>query len=131
MIANITTGSFLKPLFDYNQKKVKEGVAKTLLVGNVFDQSEQTAQNLMLSIASQSKRKDKFFHASLNFPVDDKVALSDTLMKQISKDYMAGMGFPEDHPIVIYRHEDTEHPHLHIVTSKILANGRPLPDSHY
>ena len=131
MIANITTGSFLKPLFDYNQKKVKEGVAKTLLVGNVFDQSEQTAQNLMLSIANQSKRKDKFFHASLNFPVDDKVALSDTLMKQISKDYMAGMGFPENHPIVIYRHEDTEHPHLHIVTSKILANGRPLPDSHY
>lgn len=128
MIANITTGSFLKGLFDYNQKKVKEGKAQTLLV-NVCDNNEKTAQNLMLSIANQSKRKHKFFHASLNFPSEDRNLLSNSKMTKIAQDYMFQMGFPKEHPIVIYKHEDTEHPHLHIVTSQILWDGKPLPDN--
>lgn len=131
MIANITTGSFLKPFMDYNQRKVKEGVASTLLVDNVYNQSENTAQSILLAMAGQSKRKDKFLHVSLNFPSEDKAVLSDQYMKDIAKDYIKEIGFPKDHPIIVYRHSDTQHPHMHIVTSKILETGKPLPDSNY
>jgi hypothetical protein len=131
MIANITTGSFLKPLLNYNQKKVKQGLAKVLLVDNVYDESEKTAQSLMLSISNNSKRKDKFFHVSLNYPSNDKSLLTDNNMILMAKDYMRDMGFPEDQPMVVYRHDDTQHPHLHIVTSKILTTGKCLPDGNY
>ena len=128
MIANITTGGFLKPLIDYNQKKVRQNVAETLDVKNIWNKSEKTAQAAFIQLTKESKRKHKFFHVSLNFPKQDSNLLNTKNLKQIAEDYMRNIGFPESHPFIVYKHNDTEHPHLHIVTSKILETGKPLPD---
>ena len=61
MIANITKGATLLPIFNYNENKVKEGDAVLLEAVNVMGDNIKLAQSLMLSYANQSKRKDKFF----------------------------------------------------------------------
>lgn len=130
MIANITQGSYLDGLISYNEEKVDEGVAKILCVENCINNQVDIAKGYMLNLTRNSARKDKFFHVSLNFPVSDKTMLSDAKFRMIALEYMNEMGFPEDHPIIAYKHEDTEHPHIHVVTSKILSSGRPINDSH-
>ena len=131
MIANISPSiQFLKPILEYNQRKVKKGEAKVLSVKNVFDGSEKTAEHLMLSYGEQSKRKDRYFHVSINFPKTDEILLTDQKMDRVGEQYLQKLGFPSDHPYIAYRHEDTGHPHMHLVCSKILASGKPIEDNH-
>lgn len=129
MIANITQGGFLNGIIEYNEKKVKKGEAQLLSVENTISGSVKEASKLMLYNASTSKRKNLFFHVSLNFPLTDRPYINDKKIRMISLDYMKKMGFPEDHPIIIYKHDDTEHPHVHIVTTNILHTGKPVSDS--
>ncbi len=44
-------------------------------------------------------------------------------------DYLCGLNFDNQHPYLVYKHEDTLHPHIHIVTSKILSSGKSINDS--
>lgn len=124
MIANITQGGFLKPLLQYNQRKINKGEASLLAVGNVYKDNIRLAESMIAGCGYNSKRKDKFFHVSLNFTQNDINVLNDDILKNIAKEYLQGIGFEEDHPYIIYKHDDTLHPHIHIVTSKIHADGK-------
>ncbi len=130
MIANISQGTYIDQMVNYNQNKIEKGQANLLEVKNVFNGSIETGLNLIKSIASESNRKDKYLHISLNFPAQDKALLNDTLLKQVANTYLINLGFPEDQPIMIFKHQDTKHPHIHIVTSKIKTDGKCLNDSH-
>src|SRR5690606_24041249 len=57
---------------------------------------------------------------SLNF--DPSERLSDDKMKAIADTYMEKIGFGKQ-PYLVYRHEDSGHPHLHICSVKIRADG--------
>ena len=46
-------------------------------------------------------------------------------MQEIAKDYMERIGF-SCQPCLIYKHEDANHPHLHIVTTNIKADGERI-----
>lgn len=129
MIANITQGSHLQPIVDYNEKKVKEGEAERLEIANVYNNNVNTGVFLISNLGYNSKRKDKFIHISLNFPVEDIVKIDNEKIKNIVKEYMSSLGFDSDHPYLVYKHNDTLHPHVHIVTSKILSNGKAINDS--
>lgn len=125
MIANITQGSFLEPLLKYHNDKVNSQEAYIVDVGGVvFLHSLKNAESRIAGLGYNSKRKDKFFHVSLNFPPEDINVLSNDVLKNIAKDYIKGIGFDSDHPYILYKHQDTIHPHLHIVTSKIDVNGK-------
>jgi len=128
MIANITKGSFLKPLIEYNEKKIREGQAKLLAVKNTFGTIQnvyENAKKMIQNFGSNSKRKDKFFHVSINFPVSDKQKITSELMENIAAEYMKKMGFSEI-PYVVYEHQDTKHPHIHIVSSNIDSQGKAI-----
>ena len=130
MIANITQGSFLNGIILYNEDKIKKGEASYLGTQNSFIQQPEQAQNLVFKMAEQSRRKDKFIHISLNFTQDDKPKLTDPFLKNIAQDYMTSLGFEESHPFMIYKHDDKNHPHIHIVASKIKSDNKVLNDSH-
>lgn len=129
MIANITQGNYLKPLLEYNDEKVKNKEATLLTVANSIDDNKDIAEQLILSLASKSKRKDTIFHVSINFPKEDTALINDNILKDIAKDYLTTLGFNEEHPYLVYKHDDKDHPHIHIVTSKILDTGKVLNDS--
>ncbi|WP_165826573.1 relaxase/mobilization nuclease domain-containing protein [Chryseobacterium oncorhynchi] len=130
MIANISHTETVKPLIEYNEKKVKKGEAERIFY-NGFDSeaSKESVISHFVVHTRESKRKDKNMHISLNFPVDDLKKIDNDLLTKISKDYLKELGFPEGHPLIIYRHFDSFQPHIHIVTPKIISKKTIINDS--
>ncbi len=62
-------------------------------------------------------------HVSLNFDPSEK--LSNEKMKMIATDYMEKIGFGAQ-PYLVYRHHDSGHPHLHIISTNIKSTGERI-----
>jgi hypothetical protein len=65
-------------------------------------------------------------HISLNPDPDDKVSNSD--YERLAKDYMENMGYGEQ-PFVVFKHNDIERSHIHIVTVCVDEEGRKISDT--
>ena len=57
-------------------------------------------------------------HISLSFHRDDTPKLTDDLMRELAAAYMECMGIA-DTQYTVARHNDTEHPHLHIIYNRV------------
>ena len=66
-------------------------------------------------------------HISLDFSVRDKERLSNRMMMQIADEYLRRMGYGNTQ-VLIVRHHDREHPHLHLVLNRIDGNGKRISD---
>ena len=66
-------------------------------------------------------------HISLDFSVQDKERLTNRMMMQIADEYLRRMGYG-DTQVLIVRHNDREHPHLHLVLNRIDGNGKRITD---
>ena len=66
-------------------------------------------------------------HISLDFSVQDKERLTNRMMMQIADEYLRRMGYG-DTQVLIVRHHDGEHPHLHLVLNRIDGNGKRISD---
>jgi hypothetical protein len=65
-------------------------------------------------------------HYSLSLPADDRHP-DDQEWSEIGERFLHEMGFT-DCPFVIVRHDDTEHPHIHILASRIRLTGDVVSD---
>ena len=66
------------------------------------------------------------FHASINPAVGEK--LDQEKMIEFVKEYMEGMGYG-DQPYILYRHNDIDREHYHIVSVRVDKNGKKINDS--
>ena len=66
-------------------------------------------------------------HISLDFSVKDKEQLTNRMMMQIADEYLRRMGYGNTQ-VLIVRHHDREHPHLHLVLNRIDGNGKRISD---
>ena len=66
-------------------------------------------------------------HISLDFSVQDKERLTNKMMMQIADEYLRRMGYG-DTQVLIVRHNDREHPHLHLVLNRVDGNGKRISD---
>ena len=57
-------------------------------------------------------------HISLSFHRDDAPTLTDDRMRELAAAYMECMGIA-DTQYIVARHNDTEHPHLHIIYNRV------------
>lgn len=84
---------------------------------------------MAVSFASQSKSNPKVRafvgHTVLTFSPDDRAKLSDELIVEIARKYMAMMGIT-DTKHAIFRHYDKEHDHVHIIYNRVNNRGQPL-----
>ncbi|MBS1528350.1 MAG: relaxase/mobilization nuclease domain-containing protein [Bacteroidetes bacterium] len=128
MVAVIHSGKGFNRVLHYNEQKVNEGVAACLQGANY----PKNASGLTLSqklrrlekLADQNeKTKVNCLHISLNFDPSEK--FSDDRLREIAAAYMEKIGFGEQ-PYLLYRHDDSGHPHVHIVTTNIKANGKRI-----
>ena len=62
----------------------------------------------------------KAIHISLNFDPSEK--LSNDKLIEVANVYMEKIGFGQQ-PFLVYKHEDAGHPHIHIVSTTIKADG--------
>jgi len=66
-------------------------------------------------------------HIPLSFSPDDKERMTDQFMEHLAKEYMKEMKI-ENTQYIIVRHNNTDHPHLHIVFNRVDNDGKTISD---
>ena len=131
MVAKINYGNSLYGALAYNGEKVNEGVAKILDTNKVFSPADGThnisacMQDFMAYMPSHVLTKKPVIHISLNPHPDD--TLTDEQFSAIAREYIEKMGYANQ-PFVVYKHEDIDRHHLHIVTLAVDETGRKIND---
>jgi relaxase-like protein len=67
-------------------------------------------------------------HIALNWSVNDLVKLNDEVMVKMAKEYLQKMKI-QDTQYLIVKHQDKEHPHIHIVYNRVNNDGKTIPDN--
>lgn len=128
MVAIIHASSSLRRALNYNEQKVKEQVATCLAAANypkdVEDLNFYQKLNRLQNLAALNVRtKVNSVHISLNFDPSEK--LSEERLKEIADSYLQKIGFANQ-PYLLYQHNDAGHPHVHIITTNIKADGKRI-----
>ena len=115
----------------YNGEKVNEGVAKILETNKVFCSADgihdisACIQDFMAYMPSHVLTKKPVIHISLNPHPDD--SLTDEQFSAIAWEYIEKMGYANQ-PFIVYKHEDIDRHHLHIVTLAVDERGKKIND---
>ena len=132
MVAKISKGSSLQGALLYNQEKVKEQQAKVLFSNRIILNRDGSLNMYLANLsfapylnANQNTEKT-VSHISINPHPDDLI--SDEIYNEIAQTYMQKLGYGEQ-PYIVYKHEDLERKHIHIVTVNIDENGKKVDDS--
>jgi hypothetical protein len=133
MVTVIKVSHSMHRIFNYNENKVKEGVTDCIGAENFPLNAEQMSLKIKLNYLLKRMElnenvKRNSVHISLNFDPSEK-DLSKEKLLEIAGVYMQKIGFGEQ-PYLIYQHHDAGHPHLHLVTTNIQANGKRI-DLHH
>jgi hypothetical protein len=128
MVAKIAIRKNLLTVLNYNEQKVLKGNAECIAAGNYLidhDQMNfyQKLERLQMLNDLNERAETKTIHVSLNF--DPAEILSNEKLCGIASAYMEKIGFG-DQPYLVYRHEDAGHPHIHIVSTAIKADGKRI-----
>ena len=126
MIAKIVKGSNFKGVVSYILDKEKD--AKILVCDGLFAENKDT---IAMSFEAQLKMNPRVTkpvgHIALAFSKEDEHRLSDRAMAGLALEYLKKMGIT-DTQILIVRHFDKEHPHVHIAFNRIANDGRTISD---
>lgn len=125
MVAIIKTGHSIHSIFNYNENKVKQGIAECIGEGNYPMDVDKMSDTMKLNrflkqVALNDNVKRNSVHISLNFDPSENYS-KDKLMS-IANSYMEKIGFGEQ-PYLVYQHHDSGHPHIHITSIKVKADG--------
>lgn len=129
MVAKISIGSSLYGALCYNGEKVNKengrilGSNKIIIPVDGKADIGQMAENFRLFMPKMGKTKKPVLHISLNPHPDDR--LSDQDFEILAREYLDKLGFGEQ-PFVIYKHEDIDRHHIHIVTVNVNEEGKRL-----
>jgi len=133
MVTVIKVANSVHRIFNYNENKVKEAVAVCIRAENYPLEAEEMSLKMKLNFLLKRMElnenvKRNSLHISLNFDPSE-TDLSGEKLIEISKVYMQKLGFG-DQPYLVYQHHDAGHPHLHVVTTNIKADGSRI-DLHH
>lgn len=132
MVAKISKGGSLHGALSYNEEKVKANEAKVLCSNRVMlnrDGSSNmylTNQSFAPYLHANQNTEKPVLHISINPHPDDEV--SDEMYSEIAQTYLDEMGFG-DQPYIVYKHEDLDRRHIHIVTVNVDETGKKIDDS--
>ena len=126
MIAKIVKRSNFKGVVNYILDKEKD--AKILVCDGLFAENKET---LAGSFEAQARMKPRVIkpvgHIALAFSKEDEHRLTDRAMAGIALEYLKKMEIT-DTQILIVRHFDKEHPHVHVAFNRIANDGRTISD---
>jgi hypothetical protein len=130
MVAKIDTNNRLDKTLNYNEQKVAQDTAELILSsGFLKDTNRLTFDDKFERFQRQNElnpnAKVNTLHAKVSFDSSEK--LSNETLQRIAKQYMEGIGFG-DQPYLVYRHNDTQVPHIHIVSTMITPEGKRIRD---
>jgi len=125
MVAKIKEPKNFRKAIYYNEHKVEEGKAECIWAENFLKTAVYLSiQEKMHRFNSLVKLNEGItyntLHISLNFHPSEQ--FSKERLAEIAGVYMQKIGFG-DQPFLVYQHNDTPHPHVHIVTTTIREDG--------
>ena len=129
MVAKISIGSSLYGALAYNGEKINEAKGRLLTTNRIYNDGTGTidirkAMEGFLTFMPERTRVEKpVLHISLNPHPDD--VLTDTELQDIAREYLEKLGYGNQ-PYLVFKHEDIDRHHLHIVTVNVDENGRRL-----
>lgn len=128
MVAKIASGKSIRGILLYNENKVSLGEAQLIMAsgfaGEIDDMDFREKLGHFTRLTElNGKVKINAMHISLNFHPDDE--LNDAKLQQICAAYLERIGFSEQ-PFLVYLHDDSAHPHVHIATTNIQRDGERM-----
>lgn len=129
MVAKISIGSSLYGALAYNSEKINReegrllGANKIILPADGQIDIGRIAENFNAFMPKTGKTKKPVLHISLNPHPDDK--LTDQDFEILAREYLEKLGFGKQ-PFIIYKHEDIDRHHIHIVTVNVNEQGKRL-----
>lgn len=116
-------GGMAEPLA-YNEQKVKEGEASVLSVQNISSQElDIINQTFEMWERKNIRTTDISFHMAVNPGPLDRMNDDDAV--QFAKDLLNGLGYGNQ-PAVIFKHEDIERTHYHVVSIRVDSQGHKV-----
>lgn len=132
MVVRLTKGSRVAGAIRYNERKVQLGQAVQLGAENFgHPRLAQTSVGYKTKTLEHLTRRNPrvrqpCIHCALAFHPEER--FSDVQMHRISTEFMTDLGYGAQ-PYLLYRHHDTAHPHVHIVTVTVASDGRAISDA--
>jgi len=133
MVVKILSGSASFSGVGYNERKVGLGVAELLEMTNfgylqsVSELNGDDLRQFLINWSAKNGRIEKpQFHVAISCKGRE---YTQEQLLDIAHQYLRGMGY-EGQPTLIYFHHDTDNNHLHIVTSRVDAEGKKINHNH-
>ena len=129
MVAKISVGNSLYGAIAYNGEKINEAKGRLLTTNRIYNDGTGTVdihramEDFLGMMPVRSKVEKPVVHISLNPHPDD--ILTDTELQDIALEYLEKMGFGNQ-PYLVFKHEDIDRHHLHIVTVRVDEDGRSI-----
>ncbi|WP_300915941.1 conjugal transfer protein MobB [Bacteroides acidifaciens] len=129
MVAKISIGSSLYGAISYNGEKINEAKGRILAANKIILPPDGKVsvngmvENFKVFMPKMGRTKKPVLHISLNPHPDDR--LSDQDLEVMAREYLERLGFGNQ-PWVMYKHEDIDRHHIHIVTVNVNEEGKRL-----
>lgn len=125
MIGKIVKGRSFKGCISYVMD-AKE--AKILASEGVLETDKESIINSFYMQSLLNPKLSKCVgHIPLSFSPDDKERMTDQFMERLAKEYMQQMGITNTQYLIV-RHNNTAHPHCHIVFNRVDNDGKTISD---
>ena len=131
MIAKIGRGSKIYGALLYNHSKVFQDNGKILHMNNMLETPDgnyttgQLLASFVPNLAANKNTEKTAIHISLN--PDPRDIVSDEDFINIANEYMTKMGYGNQ-PYVVFKHNDIDRTHIHIVSTTVDENGIKISD---
>ena len=131
MVADIHIGNNLYGALAYNQEKIDAGLGKILEANRIFVPADGQfsvggcMRDFKRAMPPQVTTTRGIIHISLNPHPEDK--LTDDQLTDIGREYLEKLGFGSQ-PYLIFKHEDIDRQHLHLVSTRVRSDGTLISD---
>ncbi len=131
MVAKISLGNSLYGALVYNGEKVNKEKGRLLDTNRIYNDGSGTInihrayEDFLRWMPAHTKTERPMMHISLNPHPDDR--LSDTDYTRLAHEYMQKMGLG-DMPYLVFKHEDIDRHHIHIVALRVGTDGKAVSD---
>lgn len=124
MMAKIVQGRGFKGVLNYVLDKNK---AELIGADGLRFKDRNSVVQSFITQSSLNPISKPVAHISLDFSAQDMEILTNQKMVEIAGEYLQKMGYGNTQ-VLIVRHNDTDHPHLHMVLNRIDYDGKRISD---
>lgn len=116
----------MERVLDYNEKKVAQGVASVIGVSGIAGDSPEEIREVFGRFERINNRSRKVsFHMALS--PDQGEEMTDKKAFALARDMMRELGYG-DQPFAVYRHNDIDRVHYHVVSIRTDRRGKKIRD---